>query len=82
MVVDNLSNGKDEYVVIKANESGVNVIGMTRGKETKLQHTERLSKGDVLVAQFTDNVSAIKISGKATVLTKYGSVEAGINDEQ
>lgn len=72
-------NGKsmDEYIVIKAKENGVNVIGMTRGKDTRLLHTERLSEGDVLVAQFTDNTSAIKISGNATVLTKHGVVQAG-----
>ncbi|MEG2957628.1 MAG: trp RNA-binding attenuation protein MtrB, partial [Christensenellaceae bacterium] len=52
-------------------------IGMTRGKDTRLQHTEKLTKGDVLVAQFTDNISAIKISGKAQIMTKHGQVESG-----
>lgn len=67
----------EEFIVVKAKENGVNVIGMTRGRDTKLHHTERLSAGDVLVAQFTENTSAIKVSGRATVLTKHGRVEAG-----
>ena len=67
----------EDYVVIKALESGVNVIGMTRGKDTRLQHTEKLTAGDVLLAQFTDNISAIKISGKARILTKHGEIFSG-----
>lgn len=75
--MDNSDKPIEEYIVVRANENGVNVIGMTRGKDTRLQHTERLSKGDVLVAQFTDNVSAIKISGHATILTKHGEIDSG-----
>ena len=73
------SNDKntEEYVVIKALENGVNVIGMTRGKDTRLQHTEKLTSGDVLLAQFTDNISAIKISRRARILTKHGEVFSG-----
>lgn len=63
-----------DYIVVQALEDGVNVIGMTRGRDTRLQHTERLSRGEVLVAQFTDNVSAIKVSGRAQVLTKHGEI--------
>lgn len=33
------------YIVIKAEENGVNVIGLTRGKDTKFHHTEKLDKG-------------------------------------
>lgn len=75
--MENEIKSSDEYIVVKAKENGVNVIGMTRGRDTKLHHTERLNNGDVLIAQFTDNTSAIKITGKATVLTKHGEVEAG-----
>jgi transcription attenuation protein (tryptophan RNA-binding attenuator protein) len=64
-----------EYVVIKAKEQGVTVIGLTRGRDTKFHHTEKLDKGEVLIAQFTEHTSAIKIRGKATILTKYGTVE-------
>ncbi|MDG0789671.1 trp RNA-binding attenuation protein MtrB [Cohnella ginsengisoli] len=64
-----------DYIVVKAKESGVNVIGLTRGQDTRFHHTEKLDKGEVLIAQFTDHTSAIKIRGKATVLTKYGIVE-------
>ena len=71
----------EDYVVIKALESGVNVIGMTRGKDTRLQHTEKLTAGDVLLAQFTDNISAIKISGKARILTKHGEIFSGDEED-
>lgn len=67
----------EDYVVVKALENGVNVIGMTRGKDTRLQHTEKLTSGDVLLAQFTDNISAIKISGRARILTKHGEIFSG-----
>lgn len=76
-LMENEKKFSDEYIVVKAKENGVNVIGMTRGKDTRLLHTERLNEGEVLIAQFTDNTSAIKISGRATVLTRHGEVEAG-----
>jgi len=75
--VESNDKNTEEYVVIKALENGVNVIGMTRGKDTRLQHTEKLTSGDVLLAQFTDNISAIKISGRAQILTKHGEVFSG-----
>ncbi|WP_028561299.1 trp RNA-binding attenuation protein MtrB [Paenibacillus pinihumi] len=65
-----------DYIVIKAHEQGVHVIGLTRGMSTKFHHTEKLDRGEILIAQFTDHTSAIKIRGKATVLTKYGTVES------
>jgi len=68
-------NQAADYIVVKAKEGGVNVIGLTRGQDTRFHHTEKLDKGEVLIAQFTDHTSAIKIRGKATVLTKYGIVE-------
>ncbi|MGG1313471.1 MULTISPECIES: trp RNA-binding attenuation protein MtrB [Cohnella] len=64
-----------EYIVVKAKDNGVNVIGLTRGQDTRFHHTEKLDRGEVLIAQFTDHTSAIKIRGKATVLTKYGAIE-------
>ena len=67
----------EDFVVIKADEDGVSIIGMTRGKDTKFHHTEKLDKGEVMLAQFTENTSAIKIRGKAQILTRYGSVESG-----
>jgi transcription attenuation protein (tryptophan RNA-binding attenuator protein) len=66
-----------EYIVIKALENGVTIIGLTRGKDTRFHHTEKLDKGEVMVAQFTQHTSAIKIRGRAEILTKHGSVEAG-----
>lgn len=66
-----------EYVVVKANDNGVQVIGLTRGQDTRFHHTEKLDRGEVLIAQFTDHTSAIKIRGRATVWTKHGRIETG-----
>ena len=65
------------YIAVKAKENGVNVIGLTRGKDTKFHHTEKLDSGEVLIVQFTENTSAIKIRGKAAVYTEYGEIESG-----
>ncbi len=64
-----------DYFVVKAKDNGVQVIGLTRGQDTKFHHTEKLDRGEVLIAQFTEHTSAVKIRGKATILTKYGTVE-------
>lgn len=68
-----LNNG--EYFVIKAKDNGVQVIGLTRGQDTRFHHTEKLDKGELMIAQFTEHTSAVKIRGKATVYTRYGVVE-------
>ena len=70
-----------EFIVVKALEDGVNFIGMTRGRDTRLQHTEKLDAGEVSLAQFTENISAIKIKGRAMILTKHGSLLAGREEE-
>ncbi|MOA23200.1 Transcription attenuation protein MtrB [compost metagenome] len=64
-----------DYIVIKAKDQGVQVIGLTRGHDTKFHHTEKLDKNEILICQFTDHTSAIKIRGKAVVMTKYGTME-------
>lgn len=66
-----------EYVAIKAEENGITIIGLTRGRDTKFHHTEKLDKGELLLAQFTENTSAIKIRGKATVYCRYGTIQCG-----
>ena len=66
-----------DYIVIKALEDGVTVIGMTRGRETRFHHTEKLDHGEVLLAQFTELTSAMKIRGKAQIMTKHGQVFSG-----
>jgi transcription attenuation protein (tryptophan RNA-binding attenuator protein) len=63
-----------EYFVIKAKENGVNVIGLTRGQDTRFHHTEKLDKGEVMIAQFTEHTSAVKIRGKAQIMTKFGVI--------
>ena len=64
----------NDYIVIKAKEDGVNVIGLTRGSDTKFHHSEKLDKGEVMIAQFTEHTSAIKIRGKSQILTPFGEV--------
>ena len=64
----------DEYIVVKALENGVNIIGLTSGKDTKVHHTEKLDKGEVFLAQFTDVTTAIKINGAAEIYTKHGKL--------
>jgi len=66
----------NEYIVIKAQEDGVNVIGLTRGSDTKFHHSEKLDHGEVLIAQFTEHTSAIKIRGNAKIITSHGEVES------
>lgn len=68
---------KSEYVTILAEENGVNIIGMTRGKDTRFHHTEKLDKGEVYIAQFTEMTSAMKIRGKAKIYTKHGIIQSG-----
>src|ERR1700730_3635450 len=65
------------YVVVKALEDGVVIMGLTRGKDTRSHHSERLDAGEVLVAQFTELTAAIKIRGRAEILTDVGKVDSG-----
>ena len=50
----------NEFIVIKAEEDGVNVIGLTRGSDTRFHHSEKLDRGEVMIAQFTEHTSAVK----------------------
>ncbi len=65
-----------DYVVIKALEDGVNVIGLTRGSDTRFHHSEKLDQGEVLIAQFTEHTSAIKVRGKALIQTQHGEIQS------
>lgn len=67
---------KSDYIVIKAAEDGVNVSGLTRGNDTKFHHTEKLDHGEVLIAQFTEHTSAMKVRGKAEIHTANGIVKS------
>ena len=77
MAMDYTENGVNEYIVIKAESDGVNIIGLTRGKDTKFHHTEKLDNGEAYVAQFTETTSAIKIRGKCKLYTKHGVIDVG-----
>jgi len=65
-----------DFVMIKALEDGVNVIGLTRGADTRFHHSEKLDRGEVMIAQFTEHTSAIKVRGKAKILTSFGEMES------
>ncbi|MCK8828102.1 trp RNA-binding attenuation protein MtrB [Natroniella acetigena] len=68
--------GNEDHIMVKALEDGVTIIGLTRGEQTKFHHTEKLDQGEVMIAQFTQHTSAIKIRGKAELITKHGSVKS------
>lgn len=68
----------NDYIAVKALENGVNIIGLTRGRDTKFHHTEKLDAGEVYIAQFTEITSAMKIKGKAEIYTKLGKI---VSDE-
>ena len=65
------------YVVVRALEDGVIIMGLTRGRDTRSHHSERLDAGEVLVAQFTELTAAIKIRGRAEILTDVGPIRSG-----
>ena len=73
----NQQNIMGDYIVIKAEENGVNIIGLTRGRDTKFHHTEKLDKGEVLLVQFTEITSAMKVRGKARIYSRFGEVVSG-----
>ena len=67
----------NEYIVVKALEDGVNIMGLTRGQSTKFHHTEKLDRGEVYIAQFTQTTSAIKVNGEAEIFTRHGKIKSG-----
>ncbi|KGX87968.1 trp RNA-binding attenuation protein MtrB [Pontibacillus litoralis] len=70
-----MSNTKSgDFFVIKALQDGVNVIGLTRGSDTRFHHSEKLDKGEVMIAQFTEHTSAVKVRGKAVIQTSHGEL--------
>jgi len=70
-------NYDNESIVIKALENGVSIIGLTRGENTKFHHIEKMDNGEVLICQFTENTSAIKVKGRAKIITNKGEVISG-----
>src|SRR5437667_10623690 len=64
------------YIVVKALEDGVVIMGLTRGKDTRSHHSARLDAGEVLVAQFTELAAGIKIAGRAGLPTGGGKGES------
>ncbi|WP_019242030.1 MULTISPECIES: trp RNA-binding attenuation protein MtrB [Bacillus] len=71
-----MAEKNSEYIIIKAKEDGVNVIGLTRGSDTRFHHSEKLDDGEVMIAQFTEHTSAIKVRGNAQIYTPFGEVES------
>ncbi|MGB8955676.1 MAG: trp RNA-binding attenuation protein MtrB [Tumebacillaceae bacterium] len=74
---NDMITGGSEYFVVKAHDNGVQVIGLTRGQDTRFHHAEKLDRGELLIAQFTAHTSAVKVRGRATVWTKFGVIESG-----
>jgi transcription attenuation protein (tryptophan RNA-binding attenuator protein) len=66
-----------DYIAVRALEDGVTIIGLTRGRDTRFHHTEKLDQGEVMIFQFTEHTSAMKIRGKAEVFTKHGTIKTG-----
>lgn len=66
-----------DFVIIKALQDGVTIIGLTRGEQTRFHHSEKLDRGEVMLAQFTAHTSAMKIRGRAEIITKHGRIESG-----
>ncbi|MDK2823229.1 MAG: hypothetical protein PWQ67_1460 [Clostridia bacterium] len=75
--MNNSNTNNGEYILVKALDNGVTISGLTRGRDTKFHHTEKLDRGEVMIAQFTEQTSAMKIKGRARVYTIHGIVEAG-----
>ncbi len=78
--MDQRNNGgnmgtNQDFFVIRAKENGVHVIGLTRGMDTRFHHTEKLDKNEVMLAQFTEHTSAIKVRGKAVIFTRHGIID-------
>ncbi|GAB7387502.1 trp RNA-binding attenuation protein MtrB [Bacillaceae bacterium] len=71
---------EQDFIVILAKENGVNVIGLTRGQDTRFHHTEKLDKNEVMIAQFTEHTSAMKIRGKALIQTRHGIIDTSKDD--
>ncbi|KQL49288.1 trp RNA-binding attenuation protein MtrB [Brevibacillus choshinensis] len=69
------SGFNQDYFVVKAKENGVHVIGLTRGSDTRFHHTEKLDKGEVMIFQFTEHTSAIKVRGKAVIYSHHGTID-------
>jgi transcription attenuation protein (tryptophan RNA-binding attenuator protein) len=67
-----------EYVIIKALENGVTIIGLTRGKDTRFHHSEKMDAGEVMLVQFTEFTSAIKVRGKALIQSRHGEMHSGV----
>jgi len=72
---DSVATG--DFIVVKALQDGVTIMGLTRGRDTKFHHSEKLDRGEVMIAQFTEHTSAIKVRGRAQVWTRHGTIEAG-----
>ena len=70
------NNQANEYVVIKALDNGVCVMGVAKSGNARYNHTEKLAKGEVYIFQFCENTSAFKVTGNAEILTKYGTIKS------
>src|ERR1700680_1719742 len=79
-MVNEDGEARGRYIVVKALEDGVVIMGLTRGKDTRSHHSERLDAGEGMVAQFTELTAAIKIRGRAEILTAAGGLASGVKN--
>ena len=73
--ITEIKMGRGGGFAVKALADGVSVIGISRGQVSKLLHTERLERGEVMLAEFTEAISAVKIRGHCEIYTPYGKIE-------
>ena len=64
-----MQNDHRRYIMVKALEDGVTIIGPT-GKRYKISPQREIRSGEVMIAQFTEHTSAIKVRGRAEIYTK------------
>ena len=65
-----------DYVVIKAEEDGVALLVLQEA-EIRDFIIQKSWIRVVVIAQFTENTSAIKIRGKAKILCRHGEISSG-----
>ncbi|HHT48298.1 MAG TPA: trp RNA-binding attenuation protein MtrB [Firmicutes bacterium] len=72
--VEQFESISGDYITVRALEDGVTIIGLTRGRNTKFHHSEKLDRGEVMIVQFTQHTAAMKIRGRAEIYTKHGII--------
>mgnify|MGYP000644639313 CR=1 FL=1 len=65
----------DEYIVVKALENGVNIIGLQAARIQSFIIRRNLIRERIFLAQFTDVTNSNKdLNGAAEIYTKHGKL--------